>query len=129
MTARLIDALELDSKDIWNNVAQYSRFPWERCGLVYGDLLLEIPNVHENPSKNFSMDRHKLEQAINERGEPDAYWHSHPSGDPRPSENDLRCASDAELTMVILTVDAVTVWEWESGSPIATIRSPYRNGK
>lgn len=60
----------------------------ERCGLVYGDYVIEIDNVHADPENYFEMDPEQQMDAWSEFGRPDYVWHSHPNNDPEPSEAD-----------------------------------------
>lgn len=59
----------------------------ERCGVILhnGDIV-EIRNIHENPTKGFHMDPKGLLFVLSETV---ATWHSHPGADPTLSEDDM----------------------------------------
>lgn len=60
----------------------------EACGLVYGESVVWITNRASDPAHYFEMDNEELLDAFTEFGQPDAVWHSHPDGNPNPSETD-----------------------------------------
>lgn len=61
----------------------------EQCGLVYGSLVLRVTNVHSDPENFFTMDPDEQLAWWSLHGKPHAIWHSHPNGDPKPSEADV----------------------------------------
>lgn len=63
--------------------------PREACGLVYKTRAYEIRNAAMNGTTFFIMDMEEQARLWQEFGNPDGVWHSHPNGDPNPSEADL----------------------------------------
>lgn len=65
--------------------------PHEVCGLIMenGDII-EIRNVAVNTMRQFRMDREQLvEKLIGREDFIYAIWHTHPGGNPNPSQRDL----------------------------------------
>ncbi len=59
----------------------------ERCGFVLEDgTLVEISNVHSEPTKGFRMDPFELLQHLDDPLV--GTWHTHPDGDPNLSQED-----------------------------------------
>ena len=93
--------------------------PLEACGLLFGSVD-EIEgwqlarNVAEEPAREFEIDPRVLFAALrSERaGGPRlmGYWHSHPSGDVRPSSRDREAAEDDGRVWVIVAGDDVAAW-------------------
>lgn len=57
----------------------------ERCGLIVNDEIVEVTNVHPDPTKGF---RANPEELIKLAGIASAMWHTHPNADPAMSEED-----------------------------------------
>lgn len=94
--------------------------PLEACGLLFGadgriDAFQAVENVSETPDKAFEIDPGALFAALRaERaGGPRivGYWHSHPSGDARPSATDAAMARADGKLWLIVTAGAVTAWQ------------------
>ncbi|MEG3180347.1 M67 family metallopeptidase [Sphingomonas sp. LT1P40] len=92
--------------------------PMEACGLLFGSEAVTqasvTANVAADPSRHFEVDPRALIAALRaERtgGERVAgYWHSHPSGDARPSVTDATMAAgDGKLWLIAAGAD-VTLW-------------------
>lgn len=63
-------------------------YPREACGLVYDGLAYEITNVARG-NGFFIPDQVEYTALWNKLGRPQGVWHSHPNGDPTPSESDI----------------------------------------
>ena len=93
--------------------------PREACGLLFGTpdaitAMQTVENVAEDPKRRFEIEPAALFAALRaERaGGPKiiGYWHSHPSGDPMPSETDaVMAAADGKLWLIVAG-EAVTLW-------------------
>jgi proteasome lid subunit RPN8/RPN11 len=83
----------------------------EVCGLVFGtpDRITDLAgcaNVAADPRRTFEVDPAALFAALRaERGGGApllGYWHSHPSGDVRPSATDAaRAAADSKIWLIV----------------------------
>jgi proteasome lid subunit RPN8/RPN11 len=97
-----------------------SASPAECCGLLVGhsiDDRLIVTAIH--PSENLATDKHisfeidfrirlHLEEDLADGpGQLIGLYHSHPGGQPAPSNKDLTDASEPDLVWLILAVDAV----------------------
>lgn len=73
-----------------------------------------VENVSETPNRMFEIDPRALFAALKaERaGGPKilGYWHSHPSGDARPSETDREMAQPDGKLWLIVTADRMALW-------------------
>lgn len=127
----------------------------EVCGLVWasgdwpGDGAVEhvrpLRNVHPDPAKYYRVSTSDLREAYREldegRGEPVAWYHSHPGGKSDPSEEDMAGAMDPGMHYFIvypemhdLIADDVViqvhkVWQlsvWECLEPGLLLESEYR---
>ncbi|RYD18470.1 MAG: M67 family peptidase, partial [Lysobacteraceae bacterium] len=82
----------------------------EVCGMIFGtsDRVMDVAqcvNVAADPRRTFELDPTALFAALRaERGGGPAllgYWHSHPSGDVRPSVTDAaRAAADGKVWLI-----------------------------
>lgn len=93
--------------------------PREACGLLFGsedviDAAEVAENVAENPEYRFELDPGALFAALRaERAggrKIVGYWHSHPSGDVRPSASDAAMAAADGKLWVIAGGDEVMCW-------------------
>lgn len=75
----------------------------ERCGIIKKDgAVLELPNVHEEPTKGFRMG---VNDILEHFGDAEATWHTHPGMDPNLSEDDFAGFSNwPDLTHYIVGV-------------------------
>jgi desampylase len=98
--------------------------PLEGCGLLFGSQAEIIAqraarNVAAAPERHFEIDPAALFAALKaERaGGPmlAGYWHSHPSGDARPSATDSAMAAADGKIWLIAAGDAVTGWRASAG--------------
>ncbi len=108
------------SSEILNALVQKSKaaLPEEACGLLFGvdDAVsgwIPTANVAAYPARHFEIDPATLIAAL--RAERDGgeqvigYWHSHPSGDARPSTTDADSAApDGRYWLIIGT--EVLLW-------------------
>lgn len=75
----------------------------EVCGYVFENgLVVPMQNVAKNPGRFFIMDFDEQVRVIATHGIPVACWHSHPSGDPTPSQADIHHHAQAGLRMLIV---------------------------
>jgi desampylase len=98
--------------------------PREACGLLFGseeriEAVQVVENVAEDPERAFEIDPSALFAALRAERAGGAkiagYWHSHPSGDARPSVADaVMAAADGKL-WVIAGGDDVTGWRSGEG--------------
>ena len=105
-------------------------FPYECCGLLLGteriELALPAANVAPNPARHFEIDPAALiaaHRAARCGGPPViGYYHSHPTGDARPSATDHgQAAHDGKIWAIVGGGD-VTFWrDGETGfEPLPT---------
>jgi proteasome lid subunit RPN8/RPN11 len=99
-----------------------SAAPLEACGLLFGAHAItgwsRAENVSATPASHFEIDPAALFAALRaERaGGPRVagYWHSHPSGDCRPSATDAAgAAPDGRLWLIVAGDDAAA---WRAGA-------------
>lgn len=57
----------------------------ERCGLIINDEIVELDNVHPEPTRGFHMNPAQLVEHV---AQATATWHTHPGSDPALSEED-----------------------------------------
>lgn len=93
--------------------------PEEACGLLFGqNSAIEAAsisaNVADNPQTRFEIDPAALFAALRaERAGGPAlagYWHSHPSGDARPSATDAAMAAPDGRLWLIVAGGTITGW-------------------
>lgn len=94
--------------------------PEECCGLLFGpkkfvaDDLATACNTANDKTKGYVMcpeQTRELEEMIERRGKRVvAIYHSHPSGDPEPSEADTMFNLNPELVQVICASDKLKAW-------------------
>lgn len=84
----------------------------EVCGLVYGETVYQVRNVHPKPDHYFEMDPQVLAELWSRYGTPDAIWHSHPTqeGEPYPSDPDLIGAPAAVPYIIVNARGEIGVW-------------------
>ncbi|MES2444720.1 MAG: M67 family metallopeptidase [Pseudomonadota bacterium] len=98
--------------------------PNEACGLLFGNER-EITgwqvadNVAENPERRFEIDSRALFAALRAERAGGAkiagYWHSHPSGDARPSVSDAAAAAPDNRLWLIVAGGEATLWRAGEG--------------
>ncbi|MCW4461080.1 M67 family metallopeptidase [Sphingomonas sp. BT-65] len=109
------------SRDILNDIVQKcnTAAPHEACGLLFGGegvvsgwSLTE--NVAADPYRHFEIDPAALIAALRAEREGGArvagYWHSHPSGDARPSAIDAASAAPDGRLWLILAGGEAAIW-------------------
>lgn len=104
----------------------------EVCGLVWASEALRtqtvrpVPNVHPQPDKYFRMAPRDVRRAFaeldEEGGTPLAWYHSHPSGKPDPSEEDMLGAMNVGMHYLIAYPEIQEVRSGDSHIPIRTDR-------
>lgn len=85
----------------------------EQCGLVYGKAVVWITNRHPNPTEHFEMDDEELLDCYREFGHPDGVWHSHPNGNPTPSNADVMGAIPG-VPYYIVAKDRVHIYDFSA---------------
>jgi proteasome lid subunit RPN8/RPN11 len=132
--------LEISSAALQRIVADAIAHPArERCGLLFGDAgrvadATLCANVAADPALTFEIDPAALFAALRaERAGGAAmvgYWHSHPSGDVRPSATDAAMAApDGKLWLIVGGGDVAV---WRAGNEAGGTRFspvPYRAGE
>lgn len=102
--------------------------PEEVCGVLAGgrdgetsrvDAVHPVPNVAENPTVRYTLDPEAqfaaFEAAEGAGREVVGFYHSHPTGPPRPSETDVADAAWPDHSYVICSLDGhpfVGSWRW-----------------
>lgn len=93
--------------------------PHEACGLLFGrdDAIADwqaTENISENQERHFEIDPRALFAALRAERAGGAkivgYWHSHPSGDARPSARDVATAAPDGRLWLIVAGEAVRAW-------------------
>lgn len=101
--------------------------PREACGLLFGtDAEVNgwqaAENVAETPERRFEIDPTALFAALRaERGGGPkiiGYWHSHPSGDTRPSATDAAMAQPDGKLWLIVAGGAPSLWRAVEGGRV-----------
>lgn len=96
----------------------------EICGLLLGSLArieaaIACKNVAADPVRAFEIDPSALFAAIrDERGGGQrvaGYYHSHPSGDARPSASDLAQSAPDGRFWLIVAGEALALWRRDAG--------------
>lgn len=91
----------------------------EVCGLLFGtdariDRAEPCANVAADPARTFEIDPGTLFAALRAeragRARVIGYWHSHPSGDTRPSVTDAAMAAPDGKLWLIVAGDAIGLW-------------------
>lgn len=100
--------------------------PKEACGLLFGEAgtitsWKAAENVADQPLTRFEIDPAVLFAALRAQRAGGAailgYWHSHPSGDARPSRTDAAMAAPDGKLWLIVGGDEVLLWRaTESGA-------------
>lgn len=102
----------------------YSGYPKEVCGLVMKDwTVCRIANVSEMPHSNFEFSPHQLVIMMEEHhDEILGVWHSHPGGNPHPSDADCVNWAYPDFRYWVVTMDDVYEWKIADGyaSPVTT---------
>jgi len=105
------------TEDTMQNIIRACRtqIPAEACGFVVaekenptmGNSIRMMPNVHENPLRNYLMDDEQVRTAYAEfdrlEQEPIAVYHSHPVSEALMSDLDRERAADASLAYLIIS--------------------------
>jgi proteasome lid subunit RPN8/RPN11 len=85
--------------------------PFEVCGFImYDGSIIEIRNVAENPYDNFTMDLRQIGRKVDIK-KIAAMWHTHPGGDIRPSNADLKAIRLCGWDYLIVTADEIALYE------------------
>jgi desampylase len=102
----------------------------EVCGLMLGDAtvvrIMPTANVATDPSRTFEIDPVALFSVI--RAERDGterllgYYHSHPTGDPEPSECDRKQAVPDGRVWLIIGNGRIAAWRLSKSHIFETVR-------
>jgi proteasome lid subunit RPN8/RPN11 len=93
--------------------------PHEVCGFFSHEWdVISVRNVHRAPARGFAMDEDEL-LALMERTDGDllGVWHSHPGGNPYPSDADESFAFSGFYRYFIVTSESVYEWKFTSDGP------------
>ena len=84
--------------------------PREACGIVSGGRIIRLPN-RASGTGQFRIAAEDMEAAAAEHGlrSLDGVWHSHPSGDPRPSALDL-ASHPWPAALIVVAGETVNVY-------------------
>ncbi|WP_267387117.1 M67 family metallopeptidase [Sphingomonas sp. GC_Shp_3] len=132
--------LEISSAALQRIVADAAVDPTrERCGILFGgdNRIADASvcaNVAADPARTFEIDPVALFAALRAERASGAtivgYWHSHPSGDVRPSATDAAMAApDGKIWLI---VSGATIGMWRAGNRAGAVRFdaiPYRVGE
>lgn len=90
--------------------------PLETCGFImHNGEIIEIANVARNPYDTFRMSLRQIRREVNV-SKIAAIWHTHPGGDIRPGTADLEAIRLCEWGYLIVTTDAVALYEGKENS-------------
>lgn len=93
------------------------RHPTEACGVITpsshkGRTVFELPNRSMEPQSSYLMSGKdlnlELSEWFNEHGDELAgviFWHTHPSGDPKPSKADRSHRVNGAMNLIVSFVD------------------------
>ncbi len=85
-------------------------------------LAVQTPNVAAEPARTFEIDPAALFAAlkVERAGGPRVlgYWHSHPSGDTRPSATDAAMAAADGRIWIIVAANQVSAWTATAGGAV-----------
>lgn len=85
--------------------------PREACGIVAGKheratQIIPLPNIAENPNQHYLVDPQTFSAAFFQLQREGlsllAFYHSHPTGDPIPSQTDIKQASYSDTPYLIV---------------------------
>lgn len=108
--------------------AQERAHPCEACGIFLGNgaqitALHETANVHPTPETHFEIDPQALIDAHRAEREGGlkvmGYFHSHPTGDPNPSETDKASSAGDGKVWAIIAGDRLMFWKDDPGGFLA----------
>ncbi|MEM8726503.1 MAG: M67 family metallopeptidase [Pseudomonadota bacterium] len=104
--------------------ASHAVYPCEACGLLLGragriEIVRPTRNVHATPQTHFEIDPQALIDAhrAEREGGPKVigYFHSHPTGDPSPSQTDRAMSAGDGKIWAILARGELRLWRDEAG--------------
>lgn len=96
--------------------------PYERCGLIVGDEIIEVSNTHPEPEEGFEVDPAAL---IEYEGRMTGTWHTHPKGSSNLSQEDHNCFTQwPELRHFIIAKDGITEFVVIEGAVIRANHTP-----
>jgi proteasome lid subunit RPN8/RPN11 len=107
----------------------------EVCGLLLGEQghithAVAVANVASDPASGFSLESRahlRSSRFARERGlRIVGHYHSHPSGDPRPSADDARNAGDPDVLWLIVTATEQVMWISRAGGVVEDAFDPVR---
>jgi proteasome lid subunit RPN8/RPN11 len=99
----------------------------EICGLLLGEAnritdAVAVPNVANDQALGFVLDSHahlRIGREARERGlRILGHYHSHPSGNPRPSANDARNAEEPGVLWLIVVGGEQSLWISRAGGTV-----------
>ncbi len=126
------DTLRISSAALRRIVAEAAASADEICGLLLGDpaQALACANVHPEPSRHFEIDPAALLRVHRDARAGGAavigHYHSHPSGDPRPSLTDAAGASLDGAIWLIVGGGEARAWVAREGGAVHGRFDPVR---
>lgn len=86
----------------------------ERCGFIlFGGVIIELPNVHPEPINGFEIDPKAILRYIDQI---EGIWHTHPKGSSTLSGEDKLCMEQwPQLDHYIVGEDGVSVYKVTEG--------------
>ena len=95
--------------------------PYEACGVVLGDgTVVSIKNLATRPGI-FIMDTEELIAVYDMYGDIYGVWHSHPSGNPLPSEEDIEAHPEGKVMFIVCDGKVVNYGRVDGSHTVAGI--------
>lgn len=105
------------TRDLYQQIERHARdgAPREICGVLMGTCsggtarvreVLAVPNIAANPEQAYRLDDRRLAQIVGGLASSSleivGFYHSHPSGEPIPSQTDVRLAAYPDIPYIIM---------------------------
>lgn len=82
--------------------------PNEACGIVAGGVCYRLPNKAEHPERTFRISAEDIADVATHHRGYSGIWHSHPSGNPHPSETDW-VGHPISKALIVVAGETVTI--------------------
>lgn len=94
------------SDDAIENAMRHAqeKFPQESCGVVYSDVYHPMTNSHDQPEIAFRINVNEYKELFLKYGQPDAVIHSHSTGMPHPSLDDMEFQKESGVACGIIVM-------------------------
>lgn len=101
-----------NEQDLRQWAVESSYYRREFCGLVYDGTAHQLLNEHPMPQRDFAVSPEAMQAFFEGKdvGLLEAVWHTHPNGDPNPSDNDLEW-HPTQVQMWIVTQREVVAYQ------------------